>query len=72
MLLYKKLKLVAENNMKTIAVVGMGIIGGSICGALTKAGYTVDGFGRSESSLDYGSVSPTQKLLAASAWKPFK
>ena len=39
--------------MKTIAVVGMGIIGGSICGALTKAGYTVDGFGRSESSLDY-------------------
>ena len=39
--------------MKKIAVVGMGIIGGSICGALTKAGYIVDGFSRGESSLDY-------------------
>ena len=39
--------------MKRIAVVGMGIIGGSICGALTKAGYVVDGFSRGESSLDY-------------------
>ncbi len=39
--------------MKKIAVVGLGIIGGSICGALTKAGYTVDGFTRSQSSIDY-------------------
>ncbi len=39
--------------MKKVAVVGMGIIGGSICGALTKAGYVVDGFGRSEESLNY-------------------
>ncbi len=39
--------------MKKIAVIGMGIIGGSICAALTKAGYEVDGFGRSESSIDF-------------------
>ncbi len=39
--------------MKKIAVVGMGIIGGSICAALTKAGYIVDGFGRGEESLNY-------------------
>ena len=38
--------------MKKIAVIGMGIIGGSICGALTKAGYTVDGFSRSEEPLN--------------------
>ena len=29
--------------MKKIAVIGLGIIGGSICAALTKAGYVVDG-----------------------------
>ena len=28
--------------MKKIAVVGLGIIGGSICAALTKAGYVVE------------------------------
>lgn len=39
--------------MKQIAVVGLGIIGGSICGALTKAGYVVDGFGRSEASVKF-------------------
>ena len=39
--------------MKKIAVVGLGIIGGSICGALTKAGYEVHGFGRSKASVDY-------------------
>ncbi len=39
--------------MKKIAVVGMGIIGGSICGALTKAGYTVDGTSRGEASVEY-------------------
>ncbi len=39
--------------MKKIAVIGLGIIGGSICGALTKAGYAVDGFGRSEASVQY-------------------
>ncbi len=38
--------------MKQIAVIGMGIIGGSICGALTKAGYTVDGFSRRESTVE--------------------
>lgn len=37
--------------MKKIAVIGLGIIGGSICGALTKAGYEVDGFGRSARSV---------------------
>ena len=39
--------------MKNIAVVGLGIIGGSICGALTNAGYQVDGFGRSSASVEY-------------------
>lgn len=39
--------------MKKIAVIGMGIIGGSICGALTEAGYLVDGFSRSEESVRY-------------------
>lgn len=39
--------------MKKIAVVGLGIIGGSICGALRKAGYQVDGFGRSRESVEY-------------------
>lgn len=39
--------------MKKIAVVGLGIIGGSICASLTKAGYVVDGFGRSEKSINY-------------------
>ena len=39
--------------MKKIAVIGLGIIGGSICGALTKAGYQVHGFSRSRASVDY-------------------
>ncbi len=39
--------------MEKIAVVGLGIIGGSIAGALTKAGYHVDGFNRSPQALDY-------------------
>ena len=34
--------------MKRIAVIGLGIIGGSICAALTKAGYVVDGFDRND------------------------
>lgn len=29
--------------MKKVAVIGLGIIGGSICAALTKAGYAIDG-----------------------------
>ncbi|MBO5412025.1 MAG: prephenate dehydrogenase/arogenate dehydrogenase family protein [Clostridia bacterium] len=39
--------------MKKIAVVGLGIIGGSICGALTSAGYLVDGFNRSDEAVEY-------------------
>jgi prephenate dehydrogenase len=39
--------------MKKVAVVGLGIIGGSICAALTKAGYNVDGFSRSAASVEY-------------------
>ncbi len=39
--------------MKKIAVIGLGIIGGSICGALTKAGYEVDGFEQKEQSLQF-------------------
>lgn len=37
--------------MKKIAVVGLGIIGGSICGALTKAHYHVDGLDTNETSV---------------------
>ena len=39
--------------MKKIAVIGMGIIGGSIAGALTRAGFAVDGVSRSEASVEY-------------------
>ena len=34
--------------MKKIAVIGLGIIGGSISGALTTVGYVVDGFDKDE------------------------
>ncbi len=39
--------------MKRFAVIGLGIIGGSICGALTKAGYMVDGYDKDENILCY-------------------
>ena len=39
--------------MKKILVIGLGIIGGSIAGALTQAGYTVDGLSRSDKSVEY-------------------
>ena len=39
--------------MKKTAVVGLGIIGGSICAALTKAGFRVDGTDLDESNLSY-------------------
>lgn len=39
--------------MKKIAVIGLGIIGGSICGALTKAGYSVDGLDKNEASVEF-------------------
>ncbi len=39
--------------MKRTAVVGLGIIGGSICAALTKAGYTVDGGDLQPESVSY-------------------
>ncbi|MBQ4053563.1 MAG: prephenate dehydrogenase/arogenate dehydrogenase family protein [Clostridia bacterium] len=39
--------------MKKIAVIGVGIISGSICAALTKAGYIVDGFSRGDTSVHY-------------------
>lgn len=42
-----------RKDMKKIAVVGLGIIGGSICGALTKAGYCVDGFARRAETIDF-------------------
>ncbi len=38
--------------MKKIAVIGLGIIGGSICAALTKAGYSIDGIDLSEETVD--------------------
>lgn len=39
-------------NLK-IAVVGLGLIGGSVCLSLRRAGYKVDGANRSRSALDY-------------------
>ncbi len=39
--------------MRKIVVIGLGIIGGSLCGALTKAGYTVDGFARRAETVQY-------------------
>ncbi len=39
--------------MKKIAVIGLGIIGGSICAALTKAGYIVEGVSRGEETVQY-------------------
>lgn len=39
--------------MKKILVIGLGIIGGSIAGALTQAGYVVDGINRGEEAVEY-------------------
>ncbi len=39
--------------MKKIVVIGLGIIGGSICAALTKAGYTVDGTDLKKENIEY-------------------
>ncbi len=39
--------------MKKTAVIGLGIIGGSICAALTKAGYVVDGTDVNEKAIDF-------------------
>ncbi len=39
--------------MKKIAIIGLGIIGGSICAALTKAGYAVDGADIDEATVNY-------------------
>ncbi len=36
-----------------ICVAGLGLIGGSICMALRRAGYSVDGFNRSRAPLEY-------------------
>ena len=38
--------------MKRIVVIGLGIIGGSICAALTKAGYVIDGMDLCEETLN--------------------
>ncbi|MBO5480189.1 MAG: prephenate dehydrogenase [Clostridia bacterium] len=39
--------------MEKIAVVGLGIIGGSICASLTKAGYCVDGLDNNTYSVEF-------------------
>lgn len=36
-----------------ICVAGLGLIGGSMCMALKRAGYSVDGFNRSRAAIDY-------------------
>ncbi len=55
--------------MKSTAVVGLGIIGGSICAALTKAGYIVDGSDLQRESLHYalekGYIAAEAKSLSA-------
>ncbi len=54
--------------MKKIAVVGLGIIGGSICASLTKADYTVDGADLQKAAVLYalekGYVNGEAKSLA--------
>ena len=54
--------------MKKIAVIGLGIIGGSICAALTKAGYKVDGIDVNpqsvEIALEKGYISEKAQDLA--------
>ncbi len=39
--------------MKKTAVIGLGIIGGSICASLTKAGFAVDGTDLNENNVSY-------------------
>ena len=39
--------------MKKVAVIGLGIIGGSICASLTKAGFRVDGTDKNPESIEY-------------------
>lgn len=39
--------------MDKIAVIGLGLIGGSLCAALTEAGYSPDGFDNNEESVEY-------------------
>lgn len=39
--------------MEKIAVIGLGIIGGSICASLSKAGYKIDGTDLDEKAVDY-------------------
>ena len=39
--------------MKKVAVIGLGIIGGSICASLTKSGFCVDGTDKNPESIEY-------------------
>ncbi len=39
--------------MKKVAVIGLGIIGGSICASLAKAGIAVDGTDKNEEAVEY-------------------
>ena len=47
------MKSILEQKMGKIAVIGLGSIGGSICAALTEAGYFPDGFDKNEESVEY-------------------
>ena len=51
-----------------ICVVGLGLIGGSICLSLKRAGYTVDGYNRSQAPLEYC----LEKGIIANAAKSFE
>ena len=51
--------------MKKIAVIGWGIIGGSICASLTKAGYAVDGSDLDASAVEFALKKGYIQALAA-------
>jgi prephenate dehydrogenase len=42
-----------DYNLMKICVVGLGLIGGSMCLALKRAGHNVDGYNRSSQAIDY-------------------
>ena len=55
-----------------ICVAGLGLIGGSICMALRRAGYGADGWNRSAAPLEFAlkraSYVPPQKVLKGMTW----
>lgn len=48
-----------EKNVKTIGVVGLGLIGASLSAALKKAGYTVLGTDKDKTTMDFAAIAGT-------------